>query len=1354
MTVGWISLNSSQGGIQLFLGNGNGTFGAPEVVETLGPGMTLYGIVSGNFYGNDNLDLAVLVTLPGDDLEIQVLSGHGDGTFGQPTITELGPFSSNSTIDLSKPSLVAGEFADNNLTDLVVSDGTSLEVLLGEGDGMFSTPSPVQLPASNPPSEIPTIKDLMVGDFDGEEHPSLAFLEATSSQDLLDDDYCIVVLPGNGNGTFGAPIITALTQGGNSTSLIGGGIVDIVAGDIGEDGKFDLAIAFSDLGDGSLFNERTWVEILPGEGNGTFGAPTTVYSQSYSLFAETFINQILVGDFNGDGHLDLLLDDDPVFGNGAMILLPGLGNGSFVSPSPLLEVGTDLPIAAGDFNGDGEVALAYQDGDSVIALDYGLGDGSNLQDTALLADATGDGTDDLLIVDQSGEILWRQGQSYDPGSFDPPVAINPEGPASVAIAIIQTSRGPIVASADRDDNFVTLFADRGGRFVAIGSLATGQAPSQILAADLENNGDEDLVVLNAGDDSVAIFLGDGDGGFTKEGSDIPIGLGASSIALADLDATGRPDLIVTNSLTGTVGVRRNLGNGSFADPSPYTAGAGPYSMNLDADGVPASLDATAAVASGVFTPQGPLGLVTLDPGTNSLAVLEGLVNGAIGNPITTLTTGQAQVVSTGEFSDDGLTDLAVLGSDGLSVYMANGRGGFDPPTVYDVGTDPTGLTVADVNHDGNLDLLVGNAEGDVLILLGDGKGEFAPSRESQQAITLAVADLGGSPDLILADQGLDRVVVDYGSGRSAVLGDQASGVLAPGAVTLADLNGDGIPDLIVANSGGNDILVYPGLGDGQFGPAMEGPDGIGFPVGTDPVSVTVADLNGRPDLIVADAGSNDVAILLNVPVVNDFDGPYLPGDTFTFATGPRLDAGLGPVSTAVQQIKGDPYPDLLVSDSGSNEVTVLQGRGGGYFSDQNPEVIPVGNDPGQLLLGDFGGRPGEVNLVTIDSGSNDLSLIADINGGDLIAQSIPSGGLDPVAGLEGEFDGSLGLLVANNADGHLVLFLGGPDGLDLSRTFDVNGLPHPTALVMDASGNIFGGSEGVEAAIPVILGYSASGSGTQAPIAAQEPADQQVALVQPLGESAFAMVTTLLSMPGETTGVEAAATAAGLPNQPRSVAMSPDDLGEDEPIAETTEAVPSLPPTQAIPPALVRLVAGLDEELAAIGLTVRRGRLFEAVTSPRTIMRILEALDQVLVRWTPMVGLVGPPSWPATGPVVRAAAPGILQVLGDSQHIPSPHANPDNTILSAPDDRETGVKSAVPDRSDSSEDADPSDTADVPIGASAVGLAVWMSSLAHLYGPRGPRWRSPTTRPPRHDRRTVRGPGSSGGGSAGPSAGS
>ena len=127
----------------------------------------------------------------------------------------------------------------------------------------------------------------------------------------------------------------------------------------------------------------------------------------------------------------------------------------------------------------------------------------------------------------------------------------------------------------------------------------------------------------------------------------------------------------------------------------------------------------------------------------------------------------------------------------MSIYLGNGKGGFAAPLTYDDGKDPTGLTVADVNRDGDPDLLIGDAFGDVLVLLGQPNGTFQPFHEASQGIELAVADLAGngSKDVIYADQGLDRVVVDYGVSGSAVLANQSTGLLEPGAVQLAYLAG-------------------------------------------------------------------------------------------------------------------------------------------------------------------------------------------------------------------------------------------------------------------------------------------------------------------------------------------------------------------------------------------------------------------------------------------------------------------------------------------------------------------------------------------------------------------------------------
>ena len=397
--------------------------------------------------------------------------------------------------------------------------------------------------------------------------------------------------------------------------------------------------------------------------------------------------------------------------------------------------------------------------------------------------------------------------------------------------------------------------------------------------------------------------------------------------------------------------------------------------------------------------------------------------------------------------------MALLSANKVSVYLGDGQGGLLPPTSYDAGPDPTGLTVADVNHDGRPDLLVGNSFGDVLVLLGNGDGTFQPYRKADQNVALAVLPNGSpTPDFIYADQGLDRVVVDYGGGQKTVVGDKSTGLLSPGAVKLADLNGDGIPDLIVANSGSNNVLIYPGLGNGQFGPALNG--GHGFFTGTNPVGITVADVDGdgRPDLVVANKGSNDVSILLN----------RKQGNSITFIPGPRLKVGSGPVSTVVGDFLGNGKPDLLVSNSQSNNVMLLPGVGGGFFNDQNPTIFSVGSQPGPLFVGNFDGKP---DILSV--GSRNLTLISDFLGPHPVTTTISSGVLDPVAAFVFSSDSGFDNLVVAG-DRTFALLEGGPDGLNLTSTETEPGLLNPTDLAFLAftGGQVqfYAATEGSEAA--------------------------------------------------------------------------------------------------------------------------------------------------------------------------------------------------------------------------------------------------------------------------------------------------
>ena len=163
--------------------------------------------------------------------------------------------------------------------------------------------------------------------------------------------------------------------------------------------------------------------------------------------------------------------------------------------------------------------------------------------------------------------------------------------------------------------------------------------------------------------------------------------------------------------------------------------------------------------------------------------------------------------------------------------------------------------------------------------------------------------------------------VDYGSG-----GQDAQ------SVAVADVNGDGKPDLLVANAGSNSVGVLLGNGDGTFQTAVLYPSG-----GYGAISVAVADVNGdrKPDLIVANvcgdskcATSGTVGVLLG-----NGDGTFQVAATYD-------SGGYSALSVAALDVNRDGKPDLLVANgcaiqlqncTGDGVVGVLLGNGDGTF---------------------------------------------------------------------------------------------------------------------------------------------------------------------------------------------------------------------------------------------------------------------------------------------------------------------------------------------------------------------------------------------------------------------------------------
>ena len=313
---------------------------------------------------------------------------------------------------------------------------------------------------------------------------------------------------------------------------------------------------------------------------GTFSLTSTGdFDQAGTSYAQVIVS----GDFDEDGHLDVVTGVDNTVDTQGLSLLIGNGDGTFEAYSeiPLSANPTVYSLIATDIDNDSHLDLAFSDDNGSYVI-YGNGDGNFTAKTTFsttgsttlyFEDVNNDGYEDRITSINASYTLVALGNSD--GTFQAEVTTNLQTdtnePQSIAVGTLDAGGAvDIVAASNGGIQFAT--GNNDGSFNAPTLIDSGIQFNAISIADVNGDGKNDIIASDPGN-RIKTYLGNGDGTFQAPTTLFDNDLAFSKFELTDIDNDNDLDLVVaghglytfTNDGTGTFGSKTTIG-GSDSHP--------------------------------------------------------------------------------------------------------------------------------------------------------------------------------------------------------------------------------------------------------------------------------------------------------------------------------------------------------------------------------------------------------------------------------------------------------------------------------------------------------------------------------------------------------------------------------------------------------------------------------------------------------------------------------------------------------------------------------------------------------------------------------------------------------------------
>lgn len=704
---------------------------------------------------------------------------------------------------------------------------------------------------------------------------------------VVHPEVSITVHRGRGDGRFEPPVTTPMTQYGSLFAM----------GHINGDAKLDLVI---DKG------------VFLGNGDGSFREVAALPEQEHP-------GAVAIGDFTGDGYADVLMHSFEHHSSDETIAVyPGDGTGHFGAPVITASSREATEVVTADLNDDGKLDLVTGGSRSVAWL--GAGDGTFVRAVWIgdgyriaLADFDGDGRIDRAATDSSQNFITVSRGNGD-GTFGEPVRWRTaHDMRNIAVADMNVDGELDLVAGAAGDSAITILLGRGdGTFEPPRIHASDPRTHLFVTGDYNGDGKTDVVTIEY-EGSAAVLRGNGDGTldarpvFLTNTARLELYPDVESLGLrlADVTGDGKTDAI-TMTEDGISALPGN-GNGTFGAP------------------IVTPIDDPGAYVTGDFTGDGKLDAVVA--GREELTLFEGNGNGTFRQSTSSPRLEEQGELFAGDFTGDGKLDI-VISSWRLTAYINDGSGRFSMGPLSDGFISAEASSVADVNRDGRADIVFDHG----VVLLSDGDGDFTLvlSEQSGSGDVAGVADLD-------ADGNLDIVTKEFGDWIGVRRG-YGDGVFAPAYLlrfngpldvpsyaspptAIADMNGDGHLDLV------HGFSILFGDGRGLF------TDYQALPAFTNAIALEDLDGNGSPDIVALHGVSGSIEVLLTrvregldqpVRVEIESSRPELRyGQEVTYTARVTTDSGSILRGAVRFDVDGVPWALAVLDDEGKASTKVV-----------------------------------------------------------------------------------------------------------------------------------------------------------------------------------------------------------------------------------------------------------------------------------------------------------------------------------------------------------------------------------------------------------------------------------------------